>query len=436
MSLQLEKDANVSVQTHIDEFSSRASILIVIWLLVSLLWMLKVDLVLEYVIGLLDPCVDSNCSNLYNPAKWSEVRWLSGALLGFITILPLIALQLFKFSRPGLMKNEAKGLIFWLIFCTLGFIVNIIFTILFIMPNLFELGHNIQLDLGFLPKYDVITMLSMSIGVIWVEILITMGILTLLVVNSTGGISSRNLNWWKMRVHGIISMLIILSFYGQVSFNVFLLLTSYISIELITSKWIRKPSRLSLNAPVIFDQYGVERKMLFVECECEGKENYSHNLSPNAFYSFNNLCENISEQETLYQLINTNSFTDLMIFGCRNNEKLQNIEPNVYISKCNFRREFYTHKRENYYNSQQFIINTDFRLASLTDPWNESQAYERIVKLLDEYDDWIPVILSNDKYSYFPDDINANDLIIYTSELTKVKLVHHFKELGRKYTIG
>jgi len=231
-------------------------------------------------------------------------------------------------------------------------------------------------------------------------------------------------------------MLIILSFYGQVSLTVFLLLTSYISIELITSKWIRKPSRLSLNAPVIFDQYGVERKMLFVECECEDKENYSHNLSSNAFYSFNNLCENISEQETLYQLINTNSFTDLMIFGCRNNEKLQNIEPNVYISKCNFRIEFYTHKRENYYNSQQYIINTDIRVASLTDPWNESQAYERIVKLLDEYDNWIPVILSNDKYSYFPDNITANDLIIYTSELTKLKLVDHFKKLDRKYTIG
>ena len=116
------------------------------------------------------------------------------------------------------------------------------------------------------------------------------------------------------------------------------------------------------------------------------------------------------------------------------NYKISNL--NVYISKCNFRREFYTHKRENYYNSQQFIINTDIRVASLTDPWNESQAYERIVKLLDEYDDWIPVILSNDKYSYFPDNISANDLIIYTSELTKVKLVDHFKELGRKYTIG
>ena len=103
MSLQLEKDAKVSVQTHIDEFSSRFSILIVSWLVISLIWMLKVDSILEQVVTILDPCNNTSCSNLYNPAKWSEVRWLSGALLGFITILPIIASQFYKFSRPGLM---------------------------------------------------------------------------------------------------------------------------------------------------------------------------------------------------------------------------------------------------------------------------------------------------------------------------------------------
>ena len=81
-------------------------------------------------------------------------------------------------------------------------------------------------------------------------------------------------------------------------------------------------------------------------------------------------------------------------------------------------------------------VSSSIRVASLTDPWNEIQTFEKIVELLDEYDDWMPVILSNDNYSYFPDDIKANDLIIYTSEFTKEKLVHHFEKFGRKYTIG
>ena len=436
MSLQLEKDANVSVQTHIDEFSSRFSILIVIWLLASMIWMLKVDSVLEYVVAILDPCDEPICSNLYNPAKWSEVRWLSGALLGFITIIPLIGVQLFRFSRPGLMKNEANGLIFWLIFCTIGFLLNVIFTILILMPSLFDLGHQIQIDLGFTPKYDIVTMLSMSIGVIWVELLITVGVLTLLIANSTGNMSIRNLSWWKIRVHGIISMLIILSFYGQVSFIIPLLLISYFSIEIIVSPMIKNQSKLNLNAPVIFDEYGVERKILFAHCKCGGEDKLNYELFNSALYSFDKLCENSTEQELLYQIISTNSFTDLIVFGCHNMEKLNQIEPNIYISKCRFRSEFTTHKIENYRNPQHFNINTNFRIASLTDPWSETQAWEKMTDLLKDFDKCRPVILSTDDFSHFPSDIADSDVVIYTSSTTKEKLIKHLDKQGKKYVLG
>ena len=123
--------------------------------------MLRVDLVLEYVVDVLDLCNNNNCSNLYNPAKWSEIRWLGAALLGFITT-PIIALQFYTFSKPGLMKSEAKGLMFWLVFSSLVFIANIIITILLIMPSLFGIGHEIQVDLGFTPN-DIVTMLSLSL---------------------------------------------------------------------------------------------------------------------------------------------------------------------------------------------------------------------------------------------------------------------------------
>ena len=84
MSLQLEQDAQVPIQTHIDEFSSRFAIMIFIWIVTTIIWITNIDSILEKVIHVIDPCV-GECTNLYNPAKWSEIRWLSGALLGFIT---------------------------------------------------------------------------------------------------------------------------------------------------------------------------------------------------------------------------------------------------------------------------------------------------------------------------------------------------------------
>jgi len=436
MSLQLEKDAKVSVQTHIDEFSSRFSILIVSWLVISLIWMLQVDSILEQVVTLLDPCNNTSCSNLYNPAKWSEVRWLSGALLGFITILPIIASQFYKFSRPGLMKNEAKGLILWLFFFIVGFLANVIVTILIIMPGLFELGHQIQTDLGFTAKYDIVSMLSMSIGVIWVEILVIMGVLTLLTANFSGVISERNIVWWKIRVHGIISMLIILSFYGQVSFTLFLLLASYLSIEIITFQTVKKPSKLKLESPIIFDQFGVGRKFLFAQCECGSKDVFENYPFNHAYFAFNNLCEKVDEQETLYQLINVNSFTDLIVFGCKKYSKLNAIEPNIFISKCNLRDDFSTHKISNYSNPQHFINNTDLRIASLIDPWSEDQSFQKTLQQLTKYDTCLPIIMSNGDFSIFPEKVESNNMVIYASDYVKEKLIQELEIRGKKYIIG
>jgi len=276
----------------------------------------------------------------------------------------------------------------------------------------------------------------MSIGLIWVEVLIVMGILTLLIANYTDNISERNLGWWKIRVHGIISMLIILSFYGQVSLTLFLLLISYLSIEIITYSWIKNPSKLQLESPIIFDQYGTARKFLFAQCECGTTDIFENYPFNNAYYSFSNLCENIDEQETLYQLINTNSFTDLIVFGCRKYEKLNKIEPNIFISKCNLRNDFSTHKMSNYTNSQQFLSNTDLRIASLIDPWNDEQSYQKIIEQLEKHVNCKPVILSNNDFFQFPEDIESNDLIIYTSNAVKKKLIKAFDNMNINYTIG
>ena len=50
MSLQLEQDAKVPIQTHIDEFSSRFAIMIFLWIVVTIFWITNIDIVLEKII--------------------------------------------------------------------------------------------------------------------------------------------------------------------------------------------------------------------------------------------------------------------------------------------------------------------------------------------------------------------------------------------------
>ena len=63
MSLQLEQDAKVPIQTHIDEFSSRFAIMIFLWIVVTIFWITNIDVVLEKII--LTLAGDSHLEELY-----------------------------------------------------------------------------------------------------------------------------------------------------------------------------------------------------------------------------------------------------------------------------------------------------------------------------------------------------------------------------------
>ena len=54
-----------------------------VWVLASAPWLMNIDDILGMFVDALDPCGE-NCLNLYQPEKWSELRWIvSLVYLGF-----------------------------------------------------------------------------------------------------------------------------------------------------------------------------------------------------------------------------------------------------------------------------------------------------------------------------------------------------------------
>ena len=434
MSLQLEQDAQVPIQTHIDEFSSRFAIMIFIWILTTIFWVSNIDAVLEFVIQTLDPCAEK-CSNLYNPAKWSEIRWLSGALLGFISIIPILVYQIYIFSRPGIMKKEANWLLTWLIIGSIAFIVNIILTVFILMPYLFQIGHTNQVNLGFVAKYDVVAMLAMAMAVIWVEVLIISGVAALVTAGVNGLMHQGNSRWWRLRVHGIISMLILLSFYGQFMLSIALIVISYATIELISLPWIRAKADLYIHGPEIFDEFGITRKVLFSQCECNNKYILPDNFETNnAFVTFKSICSNKNEKEKLYQLIETNMFTDFVIFGCNSKTLNKHLENNLFTSKCQLRMEMYSHNSEAFSSLEHYSINTQFLIASIVNPWSVTQAISKILSLTKKYEN-LEIILSDKKENNEGLIIKQNEALIMMDEKSLEHILDEIKLLGRKYRL-
>lgn len=435
MSLQLEQDAQVPIQTHIDEFSSRFAIMIFIWIVTTIIWITNIDSILEKVIHVIDPCV-GECTNLYNPAKWSEIRWLSGALLGFITLIPLFIYQVFTFSRPGMMKKEANWLLTWLVLGSVAFIVNIILTIFLFIPYLFEIGHNNHVNLGFVAKYDVVAMLTMAMAVIWIEVLVISGVFALVTAGTNGLMHEGNSRWWRLRVHGIISMLILLSFYGQFTLSISLMAISYTSIEIISIPWIRAKSNLHISSPTIFDEFGITRKILFAQCECDNDYNLPKDFTTsNAFISFKSICTSKNEKEKLYEIIETNKFTDFFIFGCNSNILNSQIENNLFISKCKLRLEMSSHNPKLFNDLEHYANNTNLLISSITDPWNIEQSVRKMLEIVRMNKGERYIIKINDGESIDHVKIDGNHSVLHIRQDSKNILITELESLGCKYTL-
>ncbi len=435
MSLQLEQDAQVPIQTHIDEFSSRFAIMIFIWIVTSIIWITNVDSILQRVIHVIDPCV-GECTNLYNPAKWSEIRWLSGALLGFITLIPLFIYQVFSFSRPGMMKKEANWLLTWLVLGSIAFIANIILTIFVFIPYLFEIGHNNHVNLGFVAKYDVVAMLTMAMAVIWIEVLVMSGVFALVTAGTNGLMHEGNSRWWRLRVHGIISMLILLSFYGQFTLSISLIAISYTSIEIISLPWIRGKSNLHTPSPIIFDEFGITRKLLFAQCECDNDYNLPESFqTSNAFISFKSICTSKNEKEKLYEIIEANKFTDFFIFGCNSKILNSQIENNLFISKCQLRLEISSHNPKLFNDLEHYTNNTNLLFSSITDPWSIEQSVSKMLEIVRMNKDEAYIVKINDGKTINHEEIDSKQSILHIPQGSENILITELESLGCKYKL-
>ena len=86
-----------------------------------------------------NPC-SADCLNLYQPEKWSELRWIISGFLGFITITPLVNFQFWTFSKPGLTNSERKMVKITLMMAPILFLIVSYITVIEVLPLFYQLG--------------------------------------------------------------------------------------------------------------------------------------------------------------------------------------------------------------------------------------------------------------------------------------------------------
>ena len=94
-----------------------------------------------------------------------------------MTITPLINRQIWVFSRPGLTYSEQRMLRLVLILSPIIFLLSAYITTIEAIPILYDIGHQIHHDYGFVAKYDAVSLIYFAIMLLWVQ--------TLVIISST-----------------------------------------------------------------------------------------------------------------------------------------------------------------------------------------------------------------------------------------------------------
>tara|TARA_B100001564_G_scaffold124491_1_gene103912 strand:- start:1286 stop:2197 length:912 start_codon:yes stop_codon:yes gene_type:complete len=297
--------------------------------MVSIPWLINIDSVLEYLIIKLDPC-EVECLNLYQPEKWSELRWLSSAILGFATIMPLMSQQFWSFAKPGLTNSERRLFKATIIMAPLIFLLASYLTLFIALPKLFYIGHSIQSDYGFIAKYDVINLISFSTAIIWMQIIVIFATSVMVSSGLTGNLDSSNANWWRLRVYGIVTMLLLLSFYERTTNGLLMALISILLIEIMSRPWTIKMPRYQIEMERKFDSHGEIITSLHIICGCK-EQNTSPLNKPNIVMK--DICTQENKQDDLLRMLMFNQPNNIIMHRCNNQQFVQKFESLVSSTK-------------------------------------------------------------------------------------------------------
>ena len=330
LNLHLSTDSNAKISTHTNELFARIGIMLFVWVLASAPWLMNIDDILAMFVDALDPCGE-NCLNLYQPEKWSELRWIVSGLLGFLSIIPLVNLQIWNFAKPGLTSTEKKMLRNVLVLLPILFLFFSYVSLFMILPEIYQIGHNIHVDYGFAVKYDAISLIHFASVILWVQVLIITASSIMISSGVTGNLDSENANWWRLRIYGFIAMVSMLSYYETTSNGLLITLVTLAIIETISRPWTTKSSKYSFKLETSYDHLGEIISTLKVSCNCVKGGLI---IADSSALSLENLCNDKLVQDELIGIIIRYNPNKLTIINCSKPEiyhSLNQVFPNIEI---------------------------------------------------------------------------------------------------------
>jgi Sec-independent protein secretion pathway component TatC len=387
MSILLESDANTPVQSHFDELTFRTTIVFLSVVLLSFGWLLIIDSVLAGLLNHLQPCPDA-CLNVYEPAEWSVVRWLTAIILGILSALPLSVHHFLQFAKPGLLPGEFRALRRWTLGGTLGLTLLSAGMLGWLFPWAYDAGHQHHLSVNLVAQYNAVDILLYAVLSVWMLMIFTFTWMSLIFLGKGGMLNQQTAGFWRWRIYGFGTVLLLLSVPERsTGFGLLLLLIYWFSSETIGSRWFTLiPNHFGISKTRL-DHEGRKRRILIADCSCLGA-NAHYGTQPIEGYSmmrFSGICASKSDRNRLMEHVLNNNISDVVITGCDGSPCPKRLREN-FTQLGTSLRGFDLMGLQNHRPGlpKRPQLDLEVSLVALNDPFPEHGMPQRLIHLMNE----------------------------------------------------
>lgn len=331
MAVLLEQDQQQPVQAHLNELTWRTTVVFATVSLLTLAWSLMVDDVLDHVLQNLKPC-PGECLNVYDPAQWSAVRWLTSLLLATLSTLPLIAFHVLSFSKPGLLPAEYKALRRWMAATAVGLLIIAYMLVNHWLPALYQTGFAQHDKAGLAAQYSAIDMLLVATFCVWATMVMAATWSGLVVMGRLGVVNRTTADVWRLRLYGVGSLLLALSIPEHAQPLLLPLLATYwTTSELIGQRWLNAQPIAQGYAVERLDEEGRRQRIALLDCSCEGANvHHGHAMIEGcSTVSIDGICTSSTDRSRVIEHLIQAKITDAIITGCNGQPCPQPFKENV-----------------------------------------------------------------------------------------------------------
>ncbi len=315
MTILLESDKDTAIQSHLNELSKRTILIFITIATLTLIWSFSVDELLRDFLAMLHPC-QGDCLNVYDPAQWSAIRWLSALYLAFLSSLPLLLHHVHRFAKPGLAINEYKALKRCTVFGTVLLVLSFMLMTTTLLPMLFEAGHENHQSVGLSAQYSAVEMLTIATYLTWIFGLMLISWLVMFTAGQLRLLTQTTAEWWRVRVYGVTSILIFLTVPEQAqALSVPLVALTLASNEFFARPWFSQTNLVSGRMTDWFDGEGRRRRLAVIQ-SMDYSKRISPNLAEEAGYSLltvENWHESQGDREKVLLFLQHQRITDVML---------------------------------------------------------------------------------------------------------------------------